>query len=416
MSKASEEGASAVVAATLIFALAVMMFIVFSSTQLPIWIEDREQNHGLAVKESFTEFQSDLLQVTEEDVGVTKTLEVGLAPDPIAFLQTGRATAQLSILDDLDVDLQLTNGALYANGNTLSIQPTGALATWNNVESIKGLQMRMTATTADDAESTALVTFNDGTSQFTATFAHVGPDVGPCAGHALVVRLDVPAINKPLVCGIANSGSFDIDLFDEIPIQEALSNLNRPFTVTFSNTATSVTGSAIWYNEQGLPQNVGSVATGAVQYAESLGVIAYLPSFLDAVREDVRLEGGAVTIEQAAGGAMISPTLTLLTDTQTGQASLTFLKLTGAGSVSGDGTATIKITPTAVRNQLFHADQWSLTTAGTNAWGKSFTDELYLSEATGIVNEGQTSSITPNPLPNGWWIDLKIIEAKVELQ
>lgn len=409
-----EDGASTVVSATLVLSLAVLMFIVFSSTQLPQWIEDREQNHGLQVKEDLSAFQSKLLQVTAADLGRTISTDVSLAPEPIAMLQRGKATGQLSFIDETGIDLQMTNEALVANGAALANTPDGALATWNDANVVHSLVLRINVNTAPADATGVIATFSDGTNSVQASFVHVGPNANsPCSGYALVATLSVPARNLPLQCGVSDTGTFDLDMFDALPLQAALGNLQRPMTVSFSNNATSASAGAVWYNVDGLPQSVGTPIPGSFDVLTNVGTIAYLPNYINALREDVRLEGGALTAEQAGGAAMLSSVVRLTTDGTSGLLQITLLDMTGSGSISGDGSASIHVTPTALLDSLYLVQDVELTTTATEAWGRAFEDELYLSGVNGTATVGETSQLSVDPLT--WWVHVRIIEADVEL-
>lgn len=410
------DGASTVVAATLILALSVLMFIVFSSTQLPNWIEDREQNHALGVKEEMASLQSKLLQVTDDDIGRTISSEISLAPDPIAFLQRGKASGQLSILDTTAIDLQLSNEVLVANGAALASNPDGALSAWADVAIVHSLALQINVNTAAADATGVVVTFDDGTTSVDASFLHIGPAANsPCTGYALVATLSLPARNIPQTCGVSGTGSFTIDLFDVLPLREALGNLERPFTVSFSVNSTSATGGAVWYNSAGLPQLVGSGIAGSYDLQTTLGTVAYLPSYLNAIREDVMLEGGALSVAQASGAAMISPTVRLVSDGTSTLLELSFIDFTGSGSVSGDGTAGIHVTPTAISNSLYQVQDVTLQVTGSVAWGNHFEDELYLSQTAGSFVTGATSELQVDTLTNSW-VRVRVIEARVELK
>lgn len=411
----ADEGVSTVVAATLVLALGVVMFITFTSTQLPEWIEDREQNHGLSVKEQMGMFQSDLLQVSNSDLGRALTTEISLAPEPIAFLQRGETSGQVSILDQTAMDLTMVGASLVANGDALASDADGALGSWNNVDTLQALVLRMDVATADDAETGIIVTFDDGTTQIQATFVHVGPNApgSPCAGYALVTRLTLPARNLPQTCGVTDTGTFDSDLFESLPLQQALGNLQRPFSISFSVTASSGTGAALWYDANGIPNSVGTPIAGTYDVQRNLGSVAYLPNYLQATREDVRLDGGSLTVEQASGASMVSSGLQITSDGTNGLLTATFVDFAGTGSIAGDGTATLRVTPTAILDSLYQASSLQLLMTGNGAWEKHFEDERYLSALAPQV--GAQNPLVLDASVN-WWVQIRIIEAKVELK
>ncbi|MGB1697495.1 MAG: hypothetical protein ACPHK8_03760 [Thermoplasmatota archaeon] len=413
--QSNDDGVSTVVAATLVLALGVVMFITFTSTQLPEWIEDREQNHGLSVKEQLGIFQSDLLQISNEDLGRVLSTDISLAPEPIAFLQRGETSGQVSVLDQTAMDLSMAGASLVANGDALATDADGALGTWNNVDTLQALVLRMDVATAIDAETGIDVTFDDGTTQIQATFAHVGPDApgSPCAGYSLVVRLTLPARNLPQTCGVTDAGTFDTDLFDALPLQQALGNLQRPFSVSFSVSAVAGTGAALWLDNNGIPNSVGTPIPGTYDVQRTLGSVAYLPNYLQAVREDVRLDGGSLTVEQATGAAMVSAGVQVTSDGTNGLLTATFVDFTGTGSIAGDGTATVRVTPTAILDSLYQANSVQLLMTGNEAWEKHFQDERYLSALAPQV--GAQNPLVLDASLN-WWVQLRIIEAKVDLK
>lgn len=431
-----ESAVSSVVSAVLVFSLFSTAFVMWSVTQYPGWVEDRETNHQAAVRQALAQAQGDLerLSASEQTGPVTATLP--LAARPIPLFGGVPSSGRLHLEDGVSFDATFTAPRLHVAGGGVAGTPTAGPQTVTGIHGLHHLHLGLdsASVTAKEDQAWVQATLFDDDTTFTARLIHGGSSVvAECSGRGIVVRVSTDAGTRDTVVlcesGAALAG-FTVDLLDpRFGLAGRLGDLSAGHSLTVSEGqggggGVSATGRflATWSDEDGNTRVAGSgTSTPGFGVLREGARLVFEPSRSEATPESLAWEHGAVVAQQdGAAGITVEPDLALAVDGSTGYLRWTVTRLSGTGDMTG-GSGTLQVTHESTSDVVLSATGAgiTLTTPSAAAW-RSHLSALVQSTGTTDATVSGTGDEARLELASGtvteWVLHLRVVDARASLR
>ena len=433
-----DDAVSSVVSAVLIFALFSTASLMWTLTQLPNWVEEREDNHAAAMREALGGMQATLEEMASTgNVGpATRTLALGPAPVPV--LQRTPTLGTLGITDGLQLGATVGNGALHVLGAAPAGTPDAPLtATASDISSLDFLFLQLVTSDMESGEmAQVILSASDGAQTVTARIIQTDLLIGPyqrtsCDSmelHIQVTNTLGVTTTHVLQCRLGFQVNMRINLLaDDMGLAAALNDLDPGYSMQWSSSASgadasSSTYGAVWRDSTGLTRVAGSGQASSYGLNEATQALVMNTQAQHFDAQELVWEAGALGVVQNTGMALsIEPTFDLAVEGTQGSLRWTLVVLAGANTtVSGD-QATVSMRMTSATDVVLSADTGTFTFDGERApaW-RSYLQNLVdiggVPDAT-VGGSGDSATLTlDDTTVTQWTVHLRIIQASLSLR
>lgn len=431
-----DRAVSSVVSAVLVFSLFSTAFALWSTTQFPGWVEDREANHQNAVREALAQAQGSLEQLSSSDQAGPVTLPIALSARPIPLLGGVPTAGRLHMEPGLVFDASFTAPRLHVAGSGAAGTPTAAPQTVTDVHTLQNLHVSLDSTSVAGQNDQAWIeaTLYDATTTLSARLIHGGSNVvESCGGSGVAVRVttDAGSRDSTLLCDAGSSlTDFTVDLLEpRYGLAGRLGDLTSGFSLDVDTGAGGGGGVgadgtflATWSDADGHTRVVGS-GTSVPGYTilRTGSRLVFEPSRAEAVPESLSWQFGGVVADQGnARGVTISPDLAIAVDGTTGTLRWTLTHLSGTGDVTG-GDGSIQVLHDSTSEVVLSATgaELVLTTPTAAAWRNLLSAQVQAAGASDATVSG-TGTEARLSLATGtvtqWVLHLRVIDANVSIR
>lgn len=449
-----DQGVSSIVAAVLVFALVMTMLVLWSVETAPDWVEEREAQHQMHVSEAFGALRAGTDALSAADDAGPTTVPVRLAPRPLPVFQTDPAHGTLQVQGALSVTgdfryvdpLDLVDPSKEPTIHAINGAPLGQpglevdSSVHSGVEELGMLTVSL-ATAGISANTLAYLRVDvqdvEGTTA-TIRLEHVGSGISDCSGAGIrLVLTAVATTTHVLACGASQALSgHTVDLLEPVyGFRTAVGRLQAPLQFTLTDGTSGggpgaqATGKygAVWTDTDGRTQidNLGQEASYALD--QSGAILEHVPNYQELTQQELRWEAGALVRVQGDGEAIIgapSFSVEVVDDglDQTGYVRWTLVQVTGDGSLTGDGSATVTVRHVDTTTVLLETKKATFTVTGGSgqAWRDYFEDNALLADlltSSSVGGTGDTATLTLESTLNvvNWQIDLRLVTVQVQV-
>jgi hypothetical protein len=445
-----DDAVSSIVAAVLLFALLTTAATLWTFTTLPLWIAEREQQHGHEVQEAFGAMRSGLDALSAGDDAGPSSFPVDLAAAPVPMLQRAPAQGELSLDGAVRLQASFDDELLLVADGAATVTPDediteGAGPLLSDVVSLESLVVLLrTANVGNDDEAFATVVASDGTDSVTAVLTHAGKlgGAGPNAAGCLnsELRLEVTVDMDPfapvtttqaLLCELAaDLTGYSVDLAS--PLYEfgrAADRLQTPFSVRLtdgeSGGSAQADGSfgAAYVDAAGIDRGLGSGQSIDLAIDRPGSRLAYVPSYQEFAGPAVAWEFGATLLAQGDDAAIAAaPGFELTVADGVATLTWTLVTLDGSGAASGADLATVQVGHEGTRDLVLDCAgaTFTLTSPQASAWRGFLEDRILLAGADGEATVGGTGTTATLTVGGGaierWTVHVRLVDANVLLR
>lgn len=427
---------SSVVSAVLVFSLFSTAFVMWSVTQYPGWVEDREANHQAALRQALSQAQGDLEQLSASDQSGPVTTTLPLSARPIPVLGGVPGGGRLRVEDGVAFDASFTSPRLHLAGGGVAGAPTASPQTVTGIQSLQHLHVALDSAgvSAQDSQAWVQATLFDAGTTLTARLVHGGSNVvDDCSGRGITVRVTTDAGSRDTLV-LCEAGTaltdFTVDLLEpRFGLAGSLGDLTPGHSLTVSTGTgggggVSATGTflATWSDADGNTRVAGTgTSTPGYSILREGARLVFDPARAEATPESLSWQLGAVVAEQGdAAGLAVAPHFALAVDGTTGYLRWTVTHLTGSGDLTG-GSATVQVAHGSTNEVVLTATgaDLVLTTPSAAAWRSFLSSQAQAAGATDAVVSG-TGDEARLTLGAGtvtqWVLHLRVIDATVTVR
>lgn len=445
-----DDAVSSIVAAVLLFALLTTAATLWTFTTLPLWVAQREQQHGQEVQESFAAMRAGLDSLSAADDDGPSTFPVDLAASPVPFVQRAAAHGDLAVEGSVRAQATFDDERLMAADGAATVAPDediaeGAGTLLSGVLSVDSLVLLLqTSGVGNDDEAFATVVADDGASTVTAVLTHAGkmggagPNVAGCLNSELrlEVTLDIDpsapvTTTQALLCELATDLSgYTVDLMSPLyDFGGGVGRLQTPFSLRLTDGETGggaqATGSygAAYTDSGGIDRGVGSGQAIDLELDRAGNRLAYEPAYQEFEGPAIGWEMGAVLLSQAEdAGIATAPGFELRVEDGVASLTWTLITLDGSGSASGTDLASVQVAHDRTQDLVIDCAgaTFTLTSAHAAAWRAFLEDRILLAGADGEASVGGTGTTATFTVGGGtidrWTIHLRLVDATLAIQ